>query len=163
MLVHAAEESFRRGLHGLRVGRQVEALALFEAAIELERRMGPKEIQARYLSYYGVTLALLGKRLHDGVYFCRQAIQREPYNGELYFNLGRACLRAGRRREAHVSLIKGLRLHPGHPGMLRVLDEMGCRRAPVVPFLPRRNPLNVLLGRLTHALGVKSREPQTAS
>ena len=51
MLVQAAESRFARGLLALEAGRGLEALALFEASIELERRLGSRTPQARYLSF----------------------------------------------------------------------------------------------------------------
>ena len=148
MLVHSAEESFRQGMIALQQNRHIEALALFEAAIELERRLGTQEIQPRYLSYYGLCLSLHGKRHRDGVYFCREATAKEQYNADLFLNLGRACLAAGRRREAHDALERGLRLQPGHDGIQKVKSKMGSRRRPVIPFLSRDNPVNIVLGKL---------------
>ncbi len=148
MLIQSAEESFRRGVNALGNGAHLEALAMFEAAIELERRLGAGGIQARYLSAYGLCLARHARRAREGVYFCREAVQKEPYNPDLHANLGWACLAAGRRREAHEALERGRRLQPEHEDILRAMAEMGRRRPPVLPFLARSHPLNVLLGKL---------------
>lgn len=148
MLTHAAEDSFNRGMDAWRSGQRLEALARFEAAIELERRVGAEQIQARYLSWYGLCLTLERKRGHEGIYFCREATAREQYNPDLYLNLARACLVAGRRREAHEAVEAGLRLHPDHDGIVKLRREMGQRRRPAVPFLSRDHALNVMLGRL---------------
>jgi len=149
MLVPSAEERFRRGLEAFQTGRQREALALFETAIELERRSGKKRPQARYLSYYGLCLALEENRVRDGIEICRQALPLESYNADLHLNMARALLVAGRRREAHEQLLRGAGLAPGHAEIYRALHAMGLRRRPAIPFLRRDNPLNVLLGRLT--------------
>lgn len=162
MLVHSAEESFRQGLRALRDARTLEALALFEAAIELERRLGTSDIQARYLSYYGLCLALQGHRHRDGVYFCREATTREQYNADLFFNLGRACISARRRREAFDAFERGLRLQPEHEGIRKAMGLMGARRRPALPFLSRSNPVNVMLGRLMNGITDRSRERVTA-
>lgn len=163
MLVHSAEESFRQGLRALRDSRTLEALALFEAAIELERRLGTADIQARYLSYYGLCLALQGHRHRDGVYFCREATTREQYNADLYFNLGRACIAARRRREAFDAFERGLRVQPEHEGIRKAMGLMGSRRKPAIPFLSRSNPMNVVLGRLINGLSTKDDERLPAS
>lgn len=149
MLVPSAEERFRRGLEAFHAGRKREALALFETAIELERRSGKKRPQARYLSYYGLCLALEENRVRDGIEICRQALPLESYNADLHLNMARALLVAGRRREAHEQLLRGAGLAPGHPEIYRALHTMGLRRRPPIPFLNRANPLNVLLGKLT--------------
>lgn len=151
MLVASAESRFRRGMEALSKGRGMEALALFEAAIELERRHGSPRPQARYLSFYGLCLALEGGRVREGIEFCRQAIPLEFYNAELYLNYGRVLLAAGRKRDAHDALRKGAALQPGHAGLRRELSRMGRRRKPLFPFLGRNHPINVFFGKLTRA------------
>lgn len=157
MLVRPAEESYRRGVEALMAGKTLQAMALFEAAIELERKYGVTRPQARYLSYYGLCLGSEGGRRREGVRFCREATQLEFYNPDLYLNLGRVLLSAGDRRAAHAALIDGYRLQPGHPAIVREMKRMGLRRRPPIPFLARGNPLNVLLGRLTRG-GTRPRD-----
>jgi tetratricopeptide (TPR) repeat protein len=149
MLVSAAEESFQKGLRALEDGRRKEAMALFEAAIELERRLGQMaRPQARYLSYYGLSICLVKDELREALGFCREALTLEGFNPDLRCNLGRVLMRAGRRKEAYDAFAKGLRFEPGHPEIIRSLRQMGLRRRPALPFLPRTNPLNVIIGRL---------------
>ncbi len=148
MLIRPAEESFRKGLEALAAGRRIEALARFEAAVVLERRRGAIRPQARYLSYFGLCVAFQPHRQEDAVRLCREALALEFYNPDLCWNLGRVLLVAGKRREAHAVLQKGLALSPRHPGILREIDRMGRRRRPVLLFLSRGNPINVLLGKL---------------
>lgn len=151
MLVRpAAEESFRKGLAAFEAGRRREALALFEATIEIERKQGVSSIQARYLSYYGLCLGLECNKFGDAVHFCQEACASEFFNPELHWNLGRLLLAANRKREAHTAFVTGLRWQKGHPGILRELRQMGKRRRPPIPFLTRGHPLNVFLGRLSH-------------
>jgi tetratricopeptide (TPR) repeat protein len=148
MLINSAEESFRKGLRALAEGRRKEALALFEAAIELERRFGAHRPQARYLSYYGLCLGLEQNDVHEALRFCREAVTLEGYNADIRCNLGRVLLRAGRLREAHAALAKGQQIQPNHAGIRKALQKMGVRRRPVVPFLTRGHPINRLLGRI---------------
>ena len=146
-----AEDSFARGLKALGRRRTREALALFETAIEIERQSGVKKPQARYISFYGLCLALEKHRLHEGISLCREALDREFYNPDLCWNLGRLLLLAGNRREAFRVLSKGYRLQPNHRGLRAELGALGLRRRPVLPFLARGNPINVLLGRIRSA------------
>jgi tetratricopeptide (TPR) repeat protein len=150
MLNYTAEDSFRSGKLALAEGKKLEALALFEAAVELHRRLGTSAIPPRYLSYYGMCLTCFSGRHHDGIYFCREAIQKENYNPDLYLNLGKALLAAHRRREAHQTLSRGLEVDPENPNIARIIRSMGTRRRPPIPFLSRGNPLNVFLGKLTY-------------
>jgi predicted Zn-dependent protease len=148
MLVQAAETRFARGLQALEAGRGLEALALFEAAIELQRRLGSRAPQARYLSYYGLCLALEADRPRDGAELCRQAIGLEFYNADLSWNYGRVLLALDRRKDAYQAFLKGLSVQKNHQGILRELARMGWRKRPIVPFLDRKNPVNVALGKM---------------
>ena len=148
MLVQSAETRFQRGLEALAGGRTLEALALFEAALEVEQRLGARTPQARYLSYYGLSLARNGSRPSEGVELCRRAIAIEFFNADLFLNYGRALLATNRRKEAHKALARGLSLQQSHQDILRELSRMGRRRRPVLAFLQRENPINVALGKL---------------
>jgi tetratricopeptide (TPR) repeat protein len=148
MLLQSAEESFRKGLKSLETGRNREAMAFFEAAIELERRRKDGPPQARYLSLYGYCLGTVGNKRHEGIRFCREATELEQYNADLHCNLGRVLLAAGRRKDAYQAFVRGLRIQTDHQEIIRSLKHMGIRRRPVVPFLARGNPINVFLGRL---------------
>lgn len=148
MLVPSAEESYRRGLLAWSEDRKREAMAFFEAAIELERKLGEAPPQARYLSYYGLCLGMVRRQWHEAVRFCREAVSREQFDPDLRWNLARVLLGAGRRAKAHEALRKGLRLQSDHPGIRRELRRMGFRRRPALGFLARSNPINVYLGRV---------------
>jgi tetratricopeptide (TPR) repeat protein len=147
MLVQAAESRFQRGLAALQAGRTLEALALFEAALELEQRLGGRSPQARYLSYYGLCLAHQGNRPREGAEFCRQAITLEFFNADLFLNYGRVLILSERRKDAFDAFAKGLAVQASHQDIKRELARMGWRRPPVLSFLPRENPVNVALGR----------------
>ncbi len=148
MLIRAAEESFDLGMRSFGRRRYLEALAFFEAAVTLDRRFSERTPQARYLSYYGACLGALGVQLRDSVGLCRGAAAMEPYNPHLYFNLARVLLQAGKRRQAHNVLLRGLRVEPAHLDLNALLNTMGMRRQAPLPFLARSNRLNVVLGRM---------------
>ena len=149
MLVHRAEEAFHKGITMLESGRPRDAVAFFKAAIDIENQVGGGDPgQARYVSYYGLGLCLSRTASHEAIACCRKAAEFEGYRPEVWWNLGRVALTAGRRGEAHRAFHRGLALQPGHPGILRDLQRMGIRRRPALPFLPRKNPLNVFFGHL---------------
>jgi len=147
MLVHAAETRFQRGLTAQRGGRGLEALALFEAALELERRLGAKTPQARYLSHYGLALARDAGQVREGTELCRQAAALEFFNADLFWNYGRVLLLSDRRKEAYAAFVRGLSVQKGHQEILQELARMGWRRRPIIGFLPRAHPINAVLGR----------------
>jgi tetratricopeptide (TPR) repeat protein len=147
MLNRTAENSFERGKEAFEAGRWKEALAFFEAAVAIERRAGTSPPQARYISYYGLCLALAGRQFHTALKLCREAAAIERYNPDAHWNLGRVLLACRRRKEAHAALIQGLRHEPTHSGLRREILRMGWRKRPVLSFLSRSHPLNVFLGR----------------
>jgi tetratricopeptide (TPR) repeat protein len=151
MLIQAAEDSFRQGMNAFEEGRGREAMAFFEAAIKLERRFGARTPQARYLSHYGLCLGMVMQRKHEGVRYCKEAAHLETYNADIQCNLGRVLLASGIRKEAYRAFVSGLKMDPGHAGIVRELKQMGVRRRPVLPFLSRNNRLNVLLGRIRNS------------
>jgi tetratricopeptide (TPR) repeat protein len=148
LLVRSAEDSYDRGISALQKGRRREAMALFEAAIEIARRQSHTRPQPRYLSFYGLCLALERNEIGEALRYCREAVTLEGYNPDIRCNLGRVLLRAGRRREAYRAFMNSLKLESSHEATLRALKFMGIRRQPIVPFLARANPINVFLGRL---------------
>ncbi len=147
MLVPSAEESYVRGLRALSGGRGKEAMALFEAAIRIAWRGRGSRPQARYLSYYGLCLALVWNDNREGLRYCREAVTLESYNPDIRCNLGRVLLHAGRRSEAYRCFVRGL-AGGDHPTIRSALRSMGIRSRPALPFLARSNPLNLFLGRL---------------
>ncbi|HWP35172.1 MAG TPA: tetratricopeptide repeat protein [Thermodesulfobacteriota bacterium] len=133
---------FERGRELLLKGRPREALACFDAALELE----PSD--ARLLSHRGLCLALFERRLEEGLALCRRAVELEFYRAEHYLHLAKVYLHAGRKREAVRALRQGRTIEPEHPGIRRELEALGIRRPPVLRCLPRRHVLNRHLGLL---------------
>ncbi len=148
MLVPSAEESYTQGRRALSEGRGREAMALFEAAIRIAWRGRGSVPQARYLSYYGLCLALMRNENREGLRVCREAVSLEGHDPDIRFNLGRVLLQAGRRAEAHKCFVRSLALGGDHPTIRSALRSMGTRSRPALPFLPRHSSLNVFLGRL---------------
>ncbi len=149
MFVQEAENRFQTGLQHLARGRARDALPFIGAAVEVqhERTTGGRG-QAIYLSYQGLCLCLTRSDVHGGLHRCRRAAKFDPISLEIWWNLGRAALMVGHRGEAYRAFREGLRICPGHPSLSRCLLRMGRRRPPVLSFLARCHPINVLLGRL---------------
>lgn len=149
-MVHpAAEESYRQGLRSLQLGKGLQALAYFEAAIQIDRQhLTDEPGQARYLSFYGLCLAIEARKPMEGIKFCKEAVALEPFHGDLYHNLCRAFLAANRKKEAVKALVDGQRVEPDHPGLRQQWKQMGERKPPVLTFLDRSNPINVALGKM---------------
>jgi len=152
MDVATSENSFRRGLRAVDRGAHLEALAYFEAAVQLARRLGAEAVPMKYLSYYGWCLAICSDRLDEAREFCEAAVRSEFYNPDAYWNLGRVYLKTGDRSLAFDTIMRGLQLNPRHSGLVGVLRRLGIRRKPILPLFDRGHPVNRLLGRLRRSL-----------
>ena len=149
----SAEEEFRRGRELHEQGKHAEALERFRTAHRLDPR------SAVYRSYLGVAVAHAERRFHQALELCRSAAKEEFFNPELYLNLARVHMAFGFKSEGIRYLRRGLMIDPSHAELNATLRRLGQRRAPVVEFLPRRHPVNRLLGRLRH----RSRTATSAS
>jgi predicted Zn-dependent protease len=150
MLIRPAEDSFRQGLDALANGKRLEAPRL-RSLDQPERQFGVERAQPRYASYYGLCLGLESRKFPEALALCREAAEAEFYSADLHLNLARVLIAGGRRAEARDAILRGLRWESSHPVLQRELRAMGSRRKPVLPFLSRRHPINVFLGRITYA------------
>ena len=144
-----SESTYYKGLQAVQRGNYLEALGCFEDSMRLMQQEGsPDGLPMRYLSYYGLCLAMAGRRLREARQICERAVQAEFYNPDLYLNLGKVYLKAGDRGRAFKALVRGLRLNPRHSELIREIRHLGVRRIPVLRFLRRDHPFNRVLGRL---------------
>jgi len=135
------------------LGRGLEAFSARDvdgahAAFERAHRADPREPRA--MSWYGVTLVLVERNSNLGVLLCDQALRLSGPDPELLLNGARVHLALNQRERAVRHLARGLELFPGEPRLTAAWDALGRRSRPVIPFLPRGNPLNIWLGRLRH-------------
>ena len=110
------------------------------------------------LSYYGWLQALVDKKYRTGVEACtralvllkqKTAIGADALYPEFYLNLGRACVAAGKKKDAIVAFKKGLRYDSSNGILQEELWGLGVRKSPPVPFLGRSHPINKYIGKIT--------------
>ncbi|MFN0150491.1 MAG: tetratricopeptide repeat protein [bacterium] len=142
------EALFRAGLHLLERNHRPR-----EAALALERAYQSKPSDPRYVSYYGLSLALSTNRLRDAEVLCARAVTLEFCRPELFHNLGRVRLLLGDRRGAHAAFEKGLSVDRNDTRIQQEIARLGIRKAPPIGFLSRRHPLNKYIGLLCYRLG----------
>jgi Flp pilus assembly protein TadD len=123
-------------------------LTTAHAAFERAHRKDPRD--PRFMSWYGVTLVLVEKNSNLGVLLCDQALRSAGADPDLLLNQARVHLALNQRERAVRSILRGLELWPGDERLQIARDALGMRRAPVLAFLSRNNPINRLLGRLRH-------------
>lgn len=137
------EVVLERGLAACRRGDWDRGLADLGRLADLQT-----ELPAVFYSYLGYGVALREKRIRDGIRLCQHAVKLEFYQPENYLNLARTYLLADNRRKAFEAVSKGLQMDRGNRELRGLLQQMGARRRPVIPFLSRDNPVNRFLGRV---------------
>ena len=135
-----ARELFDRGIDQLEAGRQEEALSCLRRTVDL----APEHAQVR--SLLGLAIARVEGNFEESRTLCESAAKQEFFNPELYLNLSYVYLEFGRRSEALRYLRRGQMIDPGNASIQRAIAELGRRRRPILPFLPRRHPVNRALG-----------------
>jgi len=98
------------------------------------------------LSSYGLCLARVEGKRKMAADLCQKAIKLQAYAGKHSENLIRAYIIPNNRRKAVETLNDSLKKLRNDPELLRVRKEIGYRQAPMLTFLPRRNPINKAFG-----------------
>lgn len=148
MTILDAERTYREGLVALVEARHVDAASCFEEAMQMERQRGNGQPKMRYLSYYGLSVALSQGATREAVQACEVAARREFFNADLFLNLGKVYMMAGRRSQGLAALERGLKLDPRHKGLRSYLRRMDRRRGRAFSWLRRGHPVNYWLGKV---------------
>jgi tetratricopeptide (TPR) repeat protein len=162
MAERRSDGAYTKGLEAMARGEFLEALALFEACIDMESR-SENQLPIAAMSYYGLCLSLVSDRLAEARDICEAAVEAAPDEPDLYLNLGRVCQRQDDRAHAFRTYIRGLRIDPRHPALVEAVRRLGFRRRPVLGFLPRHHPVNRVLGALRAVLDRGARQPAHGS
>ncbi len=148
MTAFSAEACCKQGLDEIRKGDPAKAAALFRQALELDHARSRKKPEMRYLSYYGLSLALAGFSTQAAVVACRKAVERQQDDPILHLNLGRVYRATGKTVLAMQSFERGLALSPENRQLREELAQVDRRSLPVIPGLDRDHALNRWLGRM---------------
>ena len=136
------------GIVLIRDGKAREATQVLEAFLNVN----PNDGHAR--SFLGLACAMTQKG-KKGLQLCREAAENHPFDAEIQHNLGRVYLMAGRRQMAWETFILASRLDNENDEIHYILQNMGERRPPIVPSLPRNHPVNIWTGRLLKRMGIR--------
>ncbi len=124
-----------------------------EAALQRLRPVFDEDrAHAQVRSWFGLALGLGRRRYHEALDLCQSAVRQEFFNPELYVNVARLNLAFGFRAESLRYLRRAKMIDPGNQAIRLLLEELGSRSDPMLPFLPRRHLLNRWLGTARHAL-----------
>lgn len=139
----------------LEVGLEHCRAGNWDSGLSYLRRVGDRvrsgeRLPSVFYSCLGHGIALREGRTREGLALCEHAVRQEFFVGENYANLARVWLLLGRKRRAVEVVEKGLRVEGSCTALLILRHELGCRRPPPLRFLPRRHPLNRVLGHIRH-------------
>lgn len=140
------EEVVRRGIECCRRDDWDRGLYYLGQVAQADHRS--TALPGLFYSYLGYGIARCQRRVQEGLKLCRHSIKVQFYETENYLNLARTCLLANERTEAIYAVLDGLKVDPQSLELQALHRELGIRRRPVLGFLSRRNPLNLLLGRV---------------
>ncbi len=150
-----ADTHFQRGLNLMKAGNYRKASECFDEAIRTDRSQNLFEKKAKYLSYYGLCLALGEDKVDEGLSFCKKAIRENFFQADFYLNLGKVYLKKGSRGEAIMAFRQGLQLDKNNAQIKSELERLDKRGQPFFFFLSRNHLFNKYLGILLARLRSK--------
>jgi len=142
-----AAKDFERALKELEQGNVLAALACLENALSIWD-------DPRWYSRLGFCVAKERGLVTQALQLCRTAVEHEPENPVHYLYLGKVHLITGNTVEALQVFRQGM-AQGRDPEIERLLEEIGTRRAPVLPFFARESWVNKYLGILLGRLGLR--------
>jgi hypothetical protein len=101
-----------------------------------------------FYSYLGYGIARCQGKVKEGLKLCEHSVKVEFYEPDNYLNLARTCLLAKDRPGAVRAVRRGLKVDPQNVELMAIYRDLGIRQQPVLSFLARGNPFNMLLGRI---------------
>jgi len=99
------------------------------------------------LTHMAVCLAAGQRKFVSAEKLAKNIIRKNPYDARGYYALGRVNLIGSRRGSAFRNLDKAKDLAAGDRKIEGTLANLDPRKPPVIPWLPRNNFLNIMLGR----------------
>jgi tetratricopeptide (TPR) repeat protein len=156
MTLGAMREKVQEAIAWTRNERFDDAMEVFEDCLPVlsaDGELTDKRFAAAAFSYYGLCVAMVKRKYAEAIQYCNLSVKSNFMDPEHRINLALVYLERDDRRNAVRNLEAGLRLQPSNKRIHKIFSEIGRRKRVTLPFLPRRNPINVWLGRL--------REPKT--
>jgi hypothetical protein len=143
------------GLKLCRAGDWNKGLPVLAAV--LDQRTPMDDVPGIVYSYLGYGVARYQNKIREGLKLCEHSLKIQYYEAKNHWNLARVQALSGERQAAHATIERGLKLDPEHAGLLASQKELGVRKKPIVWFLSRDNPINVMLGRLRHSMSANAK------
>jgi tetratricopeptide (TPR) repeat protein len=142
--------SFKLGVELLKGGYPQKALPELRRCVELQ------SANPYYLSFLGLAIARSDKKWVEAIKLCETALQIKRKELQLHLNLAEVYLAAGQRENAIITLDQAKESFGANARLIKARSRIEKRRAPILPFLDRKNPLNKSLGKLRHRASKQS-------
>ena len=136
----------------LRVGRDAIWLERYRDACEAlgeycgRLRKFDRPISPAVLAYYGLAVGH-SQDVREGLRLCLEALAQDRRNPNIYLCAARVYILADSKKNALEVIAQGLRISRGNRGLAALRRSLGVRQRVPIPFLPRRNAINIRLGR----------------
>jgi tetratricopeptide (TPR) repeat protein len=163
MPILSAENNFKKGLVALVDDDPGRAVDFFRRALDIERDRKVRRPEWRYLSYYGLSLALSGDPGPRAIEACETAAAREGVRSDLYLNLGQVYMMADRVDRAREALQRGLELDPRSLPLIEELSRVCRRSRPPIGGLHRDHRVNRVLGSWRAHVKARAERPSAAA
>lgn len=134
----------KEGVSAVEMGDTLMGLHCFEQISD--EKLSPLELS--YFAYCVARERRAGERAKELLTMALQAGGSDPL---VYLNMGRVYQVAGAYEKAVESFRRGMKIQP-HRLLLNALEGACSRRTPLLPFLGRHNPLNILCGKFVTKL-----------
>ena len=143
-----ARELFEKGEELFKRGEKLAALASFEKSCQLD------DSDPLCRSYLALLSATQRGQMENAAKVLEDLVEQFPEEPLVYLNLGRLYLFADRKQDAVDTLRKGAAAGK-LPEIHQLLESLGLRKKPVIPFLSRQNPINKFSGLLLKKLHLR--------
>ena len=143
----SATEMIQKGVKAMKQGNTLVAMMAFEEAAKVDS-------SPTLMAYRGQCIAMERHEYRKGLALCKQAVEQDPNNSNLWLIFGRTCLLAGKKPTAIKAFRRGLKVGR-NPAIAAELKLLGQRKSPVIDSLDREHPINRYLGIVFHKLGLR--------
>ena len=149
------EQLLRHGRDALWLERYSDACrALSEYCERLKRYDRP--IPPPILAYFGLAVGH-SQNIREGLRICLEALSQDRRNPNIFLCVGRLYILANDRKAALEVISQGLRVSRGHRGLTALRQSMGVRQSVPIPFLPRKNAVNIRIGKAIRRIKKKGK------
>jgi Flp pilus assembly protein TadD len=126
-----------------------------KAVVLLKKEAHRPFADLRLRSLFGLVMARSDPSFYGfyrGLKWCSDALEQQPEDPYLLVNLGKVYLYHGLRVKALEYMNRAMEIAPDDPVIRESRGLLGFRQRPKLPFIARKNPVNIILGMISVSL-----------